>query len=527
MDGMITDVGKHKPRHRRAGRGRLICRLRPHLGAALVTVAAVSVALVIHRHLAVANVALVFVGAVVLCATRWGLMPALLACVLSVLSMNFFFLPPIHELAVKDPENVVAVLVFLSVAVFVGRLTARARADATLAKRRAEVTKELYAFARKLTGIDDLDELVGFTVRQLAETFDMGVVLLLADREELVLRAALPPIESLDAADAILAEECWRQQDQMPDGTAACRFLFLPLRAVNGRVGVLGLSRNHCAPEFDADDRRFVEAMADQVAIAIQRLVLAAEMQRARVAAETETLRSAMLSAISHDLRTPLASILGAATSLGSYSSYFEQQERDDLVATIREEAERMSRFVTNLLDITRVESGMLEVRADVTDVEEVIGAAARRARRVLGGRQLTLRVAPELPMLTIDGVLLEQTLFNLLDNAAKYSPPRSNIAIEAMLMNDRVLIKVIDEGPGIHPQDVYRIFEKFYRSTQGRRQRAGTGLGLAICHGFVEAMGGRIIAGNRTDRSGAVFMIGFPRPKEGVAPPVPLVEDD
>ncbi|QLH38033.1 MAG: DUF4118 domain-containing protein [Defluviicoccus sp.] len=140
--------------------------------------AAVSVALVIHRHLAVANVALVFVGAVVLCATRWGLMPALLACVLSVLSMNFFFLPPIHELAVKDPENVVAVLVFLSVAVFVGRLTARARADATLAKRRAEVTKELYAFARKLTGIDDLDELVGFTVRQLAETFDMGVVLL-------------------------------------------------------------------------------------------------------------------------------------------------------------------------------------------------------------------------------------------------------------------------------------------------------------------------------------------------------------
>lgn len=275
------------------------------------------------------------------------------------------------------------------------------------------------------------------------------------------------------------------------------------------------------------EERRFVQAIADQVAVAITRLSLAADVERARVAAETEGLRSAMLSAISHDLKTPLASILGAATSLGSYSSYFEQQERDELVTTIREEAERMSGFVANLLDITRLESETLEVRSEATDIEELIGAAVRRVRRLLGSRRLTLRVAADLPMLYLDGVLLEQTLFNLIDNAAKYSPQGSTIVIEARRANDRILIKVIDEGPGIPPRELKRIFEKFYRSGQSGRQRAGTGLGLAICRGFVEAMGGRIIAGNRTDRQGAVFMIGFPLPRETSLPPMPVTDDD
>ncbi|QNT70727.1 hypothetical protein HQ394_17110 [Defluviicoccus vanus] len=201
------------------------------------------------------------------------------------------------------------------------------------------------------------------------------------------------------------------------------------------------------------EDRRFVDAIADQVAVAIERLSLAEDVERARVAVETESLRSAMLSAISHDLKTPLASILGAATSLGSYNSYFEQQERDDLVATIREETERMSRFVANLLDITRVESGSLEVTWEATDIEEVIGAAVRRARPVLGSHRLNLRVADDLPMLNLDGVLLEQTIFNLLDNAGKYSPLQSTIAIDARRINDRIVIKVLDEGPGIPHQ--------------------------------------------------------------------------
>ncbi len=310
-------------------------------------------------------------------------------------------------------------------------------------------------------------------------------------------------------------------------GEPELKFSFLPLRSAGETVGVVGISRRGHPPQLSDDERRFVEAITDQVAVAVKRLKLADEVERARVTAETESLRSAMLSAISHDLKTPLASILGAATSLSSYNSYFEQQERDELVATIREEAERMSRFIANLLDITRVESGTLEVQSEATDIEEVVGAVVRRARRVLGSRRLQIRVAPDLPMLDLDGVLLEQTLFNLLDNAAKYAPQQSTIVIDARRVNDRIIIKVMDEGPGISPQERTRIFEKFYRSGQSGRQRAGTGLGLAICRGFVEAMGGRIIAGNRTDRRGAVFLIGFPLPKLATVRHPPDLEDD
>jgi two-component system sensor histidine kinase KdpD len=526
MEGTI-DAGKHRGLPRRASLTALYQRVLPYFAAVVVTAIALLVALLIKTELFVANVALIFLAGVVLCAARWGLMPALLACALSVCSLNFFFFPPIHDLMVDDPENVVAVLVFVGVAIFVARLTARARADARLAERRAMVTNKLYIFARQLTTIDDLDELLKLTAGHIAAALEVDAILLLPDKDVLTLRVSVPPIEALEPADMALAEQCWLrgQSDASAlTGTSASSYLFLPLRTVGGTVGVLGLRQDGHTPLLTNDDSRFVEAMTDQVAVAIQRLTLAADVQRARVAAETESLRSAMLSAISHDLKTPLASILGAATSLGSYNSYFEQQQREDLVATIREEAERMSCFVANLLDITRVESGALEVRSEATDIEEVIGVAARRARRVLRGHRLNLRVAPDLPMLALDGVLLEQSLFNLLDNAAKYSPPQSTITVEAKGVGDRVMIKVMDEGPGIYSQDINRIFEKFYRSGHGRRQRAGTGLGLAISRGFVEAMGGRIIGGNRTDRPGAVFMIGFPYPE---GPPLMACDGD
>lgn len=506
----------------------------PYLGAVLVSVVALALGLLIKTQLYVANVALVFLAGVVFCAARWGLGPALLAGALGVLALNFFFFPPLHDLSVEDPENIVAVVIFLGVAIFVGRLTARARADAGLAERRATVTEELYAFARSLTSIEDRDKLCAFTASEIAGSIAVEAALLLPDRDVLAIRAAVPPIEALDPNDLAAAERRLNRgrsdghiADPLGEVASEASYLFLPLWAGGGTVGVLGLRRDGKPAVLDDDERRFVRAIADQVAVAINRLSLAADVERARVAAETESLRSAMLSAISHDLKTPLASILGAATSLGSYSSYFEQQQRDELVMTIREEAERMSCFVANLLDITRVESGTLELRREATDVEEVIGAAVRRARRLLGSRRLTLRVAPDLPMLQLDGVLLEQTLFNLLDNAAKYAPQDSTIRIEAQRVPDRIVIKVLDEGPGIPPGELTRIFEKFYRSGRRGRQRAGTGLGLAICRGFVEAMGGRIIAGNRTDHQGAVFMIGFPLPRDSSLPTIVAADDD
>ena len=505
-------------------------RAGPYLAAVLVTAIALGLGLLIKTELRVANVALVYLAGVVFCAARWGLGPALLAGLLSVAALNFFFFPPLHDLAVEDPENVVAVITFVGVAVFVARLTAHARENAGLAERRAVVTEELYAFARRLTGVDDLDRLLDVTAEQVSTAVGVETVLLLANEDVLAIRAGVPPAEGLDPADLAAAETCFADRG---DGSAseaavaAASYRFFPLRSVSSTVGVIGIRRDGQPPMLTTDARRLVQAIIDQVAVAIERLALAADVERARVAAETEGLRSAMLSAISHDLKTPLAAILGAATSLGSYNSYFEQEEREDLVATIREEAERMSCFVANLLDITRVEAGTLDVQWEATDVGDVIGAAARRIRRVLGSHRLNLRIAPDLPMLNLDGVLLEQTLFNLLDNASKYSPARSAITIEARRMNDRIVIKVVDEGPGIPPPDLKRIFEKFYRSGHRGRQRAGTGLGLAISRGFVEAMGGRIIAGNRTDRSGAVIMIGFPLPREGDLPRVPETDPE
>jgi Osmosensitive K+ channel histidine kinase len=508
-----------------AGRHRIL----PYLNAVLVTVVALGIGLLIETQLFVANVALVYLAAVVFCAARWGLWPALLACALSVVALNFFFFPPLHNLSVEDPENVVAVVTFVGVAVFVARLTARARANAALAERRSAVNEELYAFARSLTGIDDLERLLDAAAARIAAAVEVETVLLLANDEVLAIRGGMPPVSRLEPVDLAAAERCFAGHGGEASEAAASEsgYEFLPLRAVSGPVGVIGIRRDGHPPTLTTDARRFIQAIIDQVAVAIERLTLADDVERARITAETEGLRSAMLSAISHDLKTPLASILGAATSLGSYNSYFEQQEREELVATIREEAERMSCFVANLLDITRVEAGTLDVQHEATDIGEVVGAAARRAKRILGTHRLTLGVAADLPMLNLDGVLLEQTLFNLLDNAAKYSPSQSTIAIEARRVNDRIVIKVLDEGPGIPPQDLKRIFEKFYRSGHRGRQRAGTGLGLAICRGFVEAMGGRIIAGNRTDRSGAVIMIGFPMPREPVVIQLPDDDDD
>jgi two-component system sensor histidine kinase KdpD len=227
--------------------------------------------------------------------------------------------------------------------------------------------------------------------------------------------------------------------------------------------------------------------------------------------AETERLRGALLTSISHDLRTPLASILGAASSLRSYADRYSPEQREELLLTLQDEAERLNRFVGNLLDMTRLESGAIELRLDLVDVSEIVGAALERARDVLAHHRVEIDIAPDLPMLRLDPLLFEQVLFNLLDNAAKYASCGSRIDVHAWHDGDGVTIEVLDEGAGIPPGDLERVFEKFYRVHAQDRQRAGTGLGLAICRGFIEAQGGRIDAQNRHDRSGAVLTIRMP----------------
>jgi two-component system sensor histidine kinase KdpD len=253
----------------------------------------------------------------------------------------------------------------------------------------------------------------------------------------------------------------------------------------------------------------------DQGALAIERVQLVEDMDRVKRSAESDRLRSALLTSISHDLKTPLASVLGAASTMRDLASGLSDTEKRDLLATVIDESERLNRFIANLLDMTKLESGAIMPNTALHDVGEIVGSALRRASKILARHKVSLELEAELPMLELDAVLFEQVLFNLLDNAAKYSAAGSAIAIRAWRDGAHVLLQIVDEGDGIPPADIERIFDKFYRAQKGDQVRAGTGLGLAIARGFVEAMHGTIEAANRSDRRGAVFSISLPAPAE------------
>src|SRR6266851_1576580 len=480
-------------------------RLLPYLGSA----GAVSLALVcgflIERFIGLQSVLLVFLMAILASAIAWGLLPSLFACVLSVLAFNFFLLPPIYTFAIADPENAVALFFFFIVAVIVSHLTAATRSQIAVARARAKTNAALYAFSRKLAGIGTLDDLLWATAYQVASMLDARTVLLLPDKAtgQLMIASGYPPDDRLDDRDLAAARWRWERGAATGpgvEGAPDARRMFLPLRTGGGLIGVIGIDREGPDLALNPDERRLLDALADQAAVAIERVSFASVLAEARVLAETERLRAALLTSISHDLRTPLASILGTVSSLRSYPHRYAPSERDELLATLQDEAERLNRFVGNLLDMTRLESGAIELRLDIFDLGEIVGAALRRAGEILARHRVEVAIAADLPMLRLDAILFEQVLFNLLDNAAKYAPPGSRIDLQARCDDDVVAITVADEGPGIPPDDLERIFDKFYRVQAQDRRRAGTGLGLAICRGFVDAHSGRIEAQNRAD---------------------------
>jgi two-component system, OmpR family, sensor histidine kinase KdpD len=485
-----------------------------YAGSFAMVAAALGLGLVIQHFLSVANISLVFLTAVLTSAIVYGLWPSLFACLVSVLTYNFFFLPPLYTFTIADPENIVALFFFAVVAVIASNLAARVRAQAVAARQRASVTEDLYLFSRKLAGVFTLDELLWATAYQIALMLKVRVVLLLPEGESIAVRAGYPPEDELDGADLAAAKWCW--QHNHPAGRGAdtlpgARRLFLPMRTGRGAVGVVGIDGDRAGPLLTPDERRLLDALADQAALAIERINLAEDLERATIVAETERLRSALLTSLSHDLRTPLASILGSATSLNSYGGQLDEKTLKELTGTIREEAERLNRFIANLLDMTRLESGAVAPRLETVDLAELVGSALERAATILAGHKVQLDIADDLPMLNLDPVLFEQVLFNIFDNAAKYAPAGTTVRLLARRDGARVRIDISDEGPGIASADLEKIFDKFYRVHAQDRQRAGTGLGLAICRGFVEAMGGTIVARNRADRPGAVFTISLP----------------
>ena len=495
---------------------------RPYAAATLLVGLAIPIGMALHQALGITNVALVFLTAILIGAVLQGLGPSLFACFVAMLAYNFFFLPPLYTFTIADPENVVALFFFAVVAVIASNLAARVRGQALSARLRARQTDDLYQFSRKLAVAVTLDDLLWATAHQIALMLKVRVVLLLPHADTVVVRAGFPPEDMLDEADLAAAKWSWQKKhpagrgsDTLPGG----KWLFQPLRTGRGPLGVVGITRDEPGRLLTPDQQSLLDALADQAALAIERVNLARDLHVARLEVETDRLRSALLTSISHDLRTPLASILGSATSLRSQNAVLDAATKESLLGTIIEESDRLNRFIGNLLDMTRLESGALKPRTSLNELSDVIGTVLQRASSILAEHRIEVDLPAGLPLLSLDMVLFEQVLFNLLDNAAKHAPAGSLITLRAEHDGETVTLRILDEGEGLPASDTERIFEKFYRSGGADRRRAGTGLGLAICRGFVEAMDGTIVAANRTDRRGAMFIITLPVPVNALLP--------
>ncbi|ARQ12909.1 sensor histidine kinase KdpD (plasmid) [Rhizobium etli] len=493
--------------------------IRAYLLATVYVAIALGVSIVLDQVLDVRNLALVFLMAVLTSAVLHGLRPALYSCILGALSFNFFFLPPRYTLTISDPESVLAFFFFLGVAIIASNLTATVQRQAAAARQRARTTEDLYLFSKKLAGTGTLDDVLWATAFQLASMLKVRVVLLLPEEGSIAVKAGYPPDDTLDDADIAAAGWAWEHNHAAGRGAdtlPGAKRLYVPLRTGRTAVGVIGLdSDRRDGPLLTPEQQRLLDALADQAALAIERVQLVADVDRARLAAEADRLRSALLTSISHDLKTPLAAILGAAGTLRDYFASMPEEDRSDLLSTVVDESERLNRFIANLLDMTKIESGAMEPNSALHYAGDIVGTALARAAKILEHHKTEMSIPAELPMVRVDPVLFEQVIFNLLDNAAKYAPEGSVIQIEGWADADNVVVQISDEGPGIPPADLARVFDTFYRVRKGDQVRAGTGLGLSICRGFIEAMGGTITAGNRRGRPGAVFTIRLPKPND------------
>ncbi len=484
----------------------------PYIIAILAVALSVGVGIVARPLFGIENVDLILLTAVVGVAVRYGLLPSLFASVVASLGYNFYFLPPVYTFTITDPTNVAAFVLFAVLAIVVSNLAGRGQTQTVTALERVRSIESLYAFSRKLAGAGTLDDVLWATSYQIASMLKVRVVLLLPENGSIALKAGYPPEDTLDEADLAAAKWAWeknRPAGRDSDALPGAKWLFLPMRTGRGAIGILGIRRDESGPLLRTEQRRLLDALADQGALAIERVHLVEDIDRVKRDAEADRLRSALLTSISHDLKTPLASVLGAAGALRDLP--LDTTAKADLVATIIDEAERLNRFIANLLDMTKLESGAVIPNLAPHDMGEIVGTALQRAGKILGNHRVEVDISSDLPMVMVDAVLFEQVLFNLLDNAAKYAPPKTTVRIQSWRDRSSVRLQVMDEGGGVPAADLERIFDKFFRVRKGDQVRAGTGLGLAISRGFVEAMHGAISAANRTDRSGAVFTITLP----------------
>jgi two-component system sensor histidine kinase KdpD len=463
---------------------------------------------------------MVYLLGVAFVATRYGRGPSAFTALLSVAAFDFFFVPPFLTFAVADTQYLVTFGVMLLVSVLISTLAARVRAQADAARQRERRTQVLYAMGRDLAAARTVEEVARTTSRHVADVLG-GRAAVLVPASGGALAPASGDVETDTARERAVAQWAFDHgqkaglgTDTLPGAAAA----WFPLRGSQSTLGVVGVSPDPTHLPLRPDQRDLLEALVRQAASGLERARLAEEAQQARVAVEAERLRSTLLSSVSHDLRTPLATITGAASSLLQDASLGNDSRRE-LQEAIYEEAVRLNRLVTNLLDMTRLESGSLQLNRDWHSVEELVGSALARLEPVLRGRTVRARVPEDLPLVPVDGILVEQALVNLLENAAKHTDPPGAVEISARAEGGSIVVEVADEGPGLPPGAEERVFEKFYRAGSARR---GFGLGLPICRAIATAHGGDIRAERREPR-GTRFRFALPL---GETPP-PASEDD
>jgi len=439
-----------------------------------------------------------------------------------VLCFDFFFIPPFYTLAVHDLSHVVTFGVMFMVAIVISGLTQRVRAQAEAADQREQRTASLYALSRELAAAKEVEGIAQIAALHLFEALGVDTALFVASAERTAVRALQIAQHGLSINDQEQRTAQWSWQHERPAGFAtdslpSARATYLPLLASRGKVAVLAVHAAEPTRLLNPETRQHLAAFAHQIASAIERTELAGEAQWAHLQMETEQMRSSLLSSVSHDLRTPLAVMTGAASSL--LEDEIDAPTRRELTETILQEALRLNRLVRNLLDMTRLEAGAVRVNKEWQPLEEVVGSALNRMEEALAGRQVLTELPPDLPLVPLDAVLIQQLLVNLLENAVKYTPAGSPLEIRARKQPAGVEVIVADRGPGIPPGEEARIFQKFYRVSGG--QGGGVGLGLAIGRGIAMAHGGQLVVVNRNG-GGAEFRFRLPVDGEPPAPEAP-----
>jgi two-component system sensor histidine kinase KdpD len=444
------------------------------------------------------NLAILYMLAVVMTALRWGRMAATISAISGAVLFDYFFVPPPRTFLVSDGWYLITLVGLLTIGLLVSMLTLAAREEAQTAQRREEYTSALYSLTEALAAESDLDRILDAIERHLLETFQRPIIIWMPVDGRLKARISNSELATAASKEAAAV---WVFENGEEAGCGTARFMdsrvhYLPLKTWKGVVGVLGLQAD-TSKEPASDEKHLLDTFANQAALAITRAILAQEAQRTAVLQETDKLQKALLSSISHNFRTPLASVIGALNSVLSDGALLDISTQRELLKTAQDEAKRLNRLVQNLLDMTRLEGGAVHVRSEPCDVQDVVGSALEQLGDAARERLITIAIPPDLPLVPMDFVLIVQVVVNLVDNSLKYSSAGAPIEVGASLKHDQLQIRVADRGRGIAEQDLERVFEKFFRGASAETP-GGSGLGLSICKGLVEAHHGRIWAERR-----------------------------